>query len=107
MPLTWSQTVIAFGNADYTWAEISIALELAQVTDGVSSRRRREDIYKKLFQQHPEKKKKTIQLIMKIKGQEIKQGVKIPNQVDVTLKDIDLIISEVLNVKPEVAVDVT
>jgi hypothetical protein len=44
---------------------------------------------------------------MKIKGQEIKQGVKIPNQVDVTLKDIDLIISEVLNIKPEVAIDVT
>tara|TARA_R110000824_G_scaffold51910_2_gene144353 strand:+ start:3166 stop:3411 length:246 start_codon:yes stop_codon:yes gene_type:complete len=74
---------------------------------GTGSRRRRDQTYQELFQQYPEKKKKTIQLIMKIKGQEIKQGVKIPNQVDVTLKDIDLIISEVLNVKPEVAVDVT
>lgn len=106
MPLTWSQITVAFKNAAYTFAEISIALELF-LLGGTGSRRRRDQTYQELFQQHPEKKKKTIQLIMKIKGQEIKQGVKIPNQVDVTLKDIDLIISEVLNVKPEVAIDVT
>ena len=106
MPLTWSQITVAFKNAAYTFAEISIALELF-LLGGTGSRRRRDQTYQELFQQYPEKKKKTIQLIMKIKGQEIKQGVKIPNQVDVTLKDIDLIISEVLNIKPEVAIDVT
>jgi|TARA_R110001592_G_scaffold228669_1_gene485170 hypothetical protein len=106
MPLTWTQTITAFANTHYTWSEVSIALELF-LLGGTGSRRRRDQTYQELFQQYPEKKKKTIQLIMKIKGQEIKQGVKIPNQVDVTLKDIDLIISEVLNVKPEVAVDVT
>jgi len=106
MPLTWSQTITAFANTHYTWADVSIALELF-LKGGTGAYRRRKKTYEEFFQQHPEKKKKTIQLIMKIKGQEIKQGVKIPNQVDVTLKDIDLIISEVLNVKPEVAVDVT
>ena len=105
MPLTWTQTITAFANTHYTWAEISIALELF-LKGGTGSRRRREDIYEKLFQQYPQKKEKTVELIMKIKGKQIKQGVKIPEQVDVSLKDIDLIISEVLNVKPEVTVDV-
>mgnify|MGYP003628964469 CR=1 FL=1 len=106
MPLTWGQVSVAFRNATYTFAEISVALELFLI-GGYAAGRKREGLYNKFFEQNPKKKKKTVHLIMKIKGQEIKQGVNIPDQVDVTLKDIDLIISEVLNIKPEVAIDVT
>lgn len=105
MPLTWSQITVAFKNATYTFAEISIALELF-LKGGTGSRRRREQAYQEFFQQNPQKKKKTVELIMKIKGRQIKQGVKIPEQIDVSLSEIDLIISEVLNIKPEVTVDV-
>ena len=51
----------------------------------------------------PLKKKKVIELILKVKGKTIKDNVKIPTNVDIALSNIDLVIQEVLN-KPSVNV---
>ena len=49
----------------------------------------------------PEKKKKVIELILKVKGKTIKDKAKIPTNVDIALSNIDLVIQEVLK-KPSV-----
>ena len=52
------------------------------------------------------KLKKFIHLILKVKGQEIKETSKVPKEMDITLSDIDLVIQEVLMKKPTVKVNV-
>ena len=63
-------------------------------------------MYGELFREHPDKKKKFIHLILKVKGQEIKETSKVPKEMDITLSDIDLVIQEVLMKKPTVKVNV-
>ena len=43
---------------------------------------------------------------MKVRGQTIKQDAEVPEKSEVTVSDIDLIISEILNIKPKVEVNV-
>jgi len=100
MPITFGQANIAFTSARYTFAEFSVAYELSLIKDGKSSRK---EIFERMFKREPEKKRKVIELILKVKGKTIKDNVKIPTNVDVALSNIDLVIQEVLN-KPSVNV---
>tara|TARA_R110000824_G_scaffold285757_3_gene473885 strand:- start:675 stop:998 length:324 start_codon:yes stop_codon:yes gene_type:complete len=106
MPLTWNQISVAFSNAKYTFAEISIALELFLLKGGYSGYKRRQQVYGDFFKSNPEKKKQVVKLVMKVKGQTIKQDAKVSKKTKVTVSDIDLIISEILNIKPKVEVHV-
>tara|TARA_A100001391_G_C5068694_1_gene277788 strand:- start:1023 stop:1343 length:321 start_codon:yes stop_codon:yes gene_type:complete len=106
MPLTWSTATERWTRVTYTWQEVAIALEIALLGGGKSQRRKKE-LYGELFREHPDKKKKFIQLVLKVKGQEIKESSKIPMDMDITLSDIDLVIQEVLNKRPQVKINVT
>ena len=97
---------MAFSNAKYTFAEISIALELFLLKGGYSGYKRRQQVYGDFFKSNPEKKKQVVKLVMKVKGQTIKQDAKVSKKTKVTVSDIDLIISEILNIKPKVEVHV-
>ena len=99
---TWSTSNISWTEAVYTWADFSTAYELAQVGGTYS---KRDEIYADLFRQRPEKKKKVIELIMKVKSNKYKEKVEIPMNAKVALSDIDLVIQEVLN-KPMVNINV-
>ena len=96
MGATFGQALIAFGGAQFTFGEFSVAYELSLVTDvgGVYTRKK---LYDQMFQKDPDKKKKVIELILKVKGKTIKDNVKIPTNVDIALSNIDLVIQEVLN----------
>ena len=61
---TWSTSDITWTESVYTFAEFSVAYELSQVGGTYS---KRDLIYADLFRQRPEKKKKVIELIMKVK----------------------------------------
>ena len=96
MGATFGQALIAFGGAQFTFGEFSVAYELSLVTD-VGGRYKRKQLYDKMFQKDPDKKRKVIELILKVKGKTIKDKAKIPTNVDIALSNIDLVIKEVLN----------
>tara|TARA_R100000008_G_scaffold47947_1_gene28448 strand:- start:398 stop:712 length:315 start_codon:yes stop_codon:yes gene_type:complete len=100
MPTTFGQANIAFGAAQFTFGEFSVAYELSLVTD-VGGRYKRKELYDQLFEKDKEKKRKVIELILKVKGKTIKDKAKIPTDVDIALSNIDLVIQEVLK-KPSV-----
>ena len=99
---TWSTSNVNWTKAVYTWGDFSVAYELSQVGGTYS---KRDLIYADLFRQRPDKKKKVIELIMKVKSNKYKEKVEIPMNAKVALSDIDLIIQEVLN-KPMVNINV-
>ena len=94
MPTTFGQANIAFGGASFTFGEFSVAYELSLVKDGKASRK---ELFKRMFNREPEKKKKVIELILKVKGKTIKDNVEIPTNMDIALSNIDLVIQEVLH----------
>ena len=98
MGATFGQALIAFGGAQFTFGEFSVAYELSLVVGGTYKRKQ---LYNQMFQKDPGKKKKVIELILKVKGKTIKDKAKIPTNVDIALSNIDLVIQEVLK-KPSV-----
>jgi len=100
MSTTFGQANIAFGGALFTFGEFSVAYELSLITD-VGGVYRRKQLYDEMFQKDPDKKRKVIELILKVKGKTIKDKAKIPTNVDIALSNIDLVIQEVLK-KPSV-----
>ena len=98
MPTTFNQAHIPFGGATFTFGEFSIAYELSLVVGGTYKRK---ELYNQIFEKDKEKKRKVIELILKVKGKTIKDKAKIPTDVDIALSNIDLVIQEVLN-KPSV-----
>ena len=99
---TWSTSDVNWKESVYTWGDFSVAYELSQVGGTYS---KRDLIYADLFRQRPDKKKKVIELIMKVKSNKYKEKVEIPMNAKVALSDIDLVIQEVLN-KPMVIINV-
>ena len=100
---TWSTSTIFWTDSVYTWSDFSVAYELNQV--GGRGSYRRDQIYADFFKERPDKKKKVIELIMKVKSNKYKEKVEIPMDAKVALSDIDLVIQEVLN-KPMVNINV-
>ena len=94
MPTTFTQAHIPFGGTQFTFGEFSVAYELSLVVGG---KYRRKELYNQIFEKDKEKKRKVIELILKVKGKTIKDNVKIPTNVDIALSNIDLVIQEVLN----------
>ena len=99
---TWSTSNLNWTESVYTFAEFSVAYELSQVGGTYS---KRDLIYADLFRQSPDRNKKVIELIMKVKKNKYKEKVEIPMNAKVALSDIDLVIQEVLN-KPMVNINV-
>ena len=108
MPITWGGADVSPATlksdsetAAFTWTEFSVAYEL-YLLRGYAHKYKREEIYSDLFKDKS-KKKKVIELIMKVKSDKIKQKVEIPLDAKVSLSDIDLVIQEVL-FKPKVTI---
>ena len=97
MPITWGSADISPAQlkasselATFTWSEFSTAYE-AYLLRGYSKKE-----YNLFYNQNLDKKKKMINLILKVKGKTIKDNVIIPTNVDIALSNIDLVIQEVL-----------
>ena len=99
---TWSTSIVTWTESVYTFSDFTTAYELAQVGGTYT---KRYQAYDDLFRQRPDKKKKVIELIMKVKSNKYKEKVEIPMNAKVALSDIDLVIQEVLN-KPTVNINV-
>ena len=99
---TWSTSVVTWTESVYTFSDFTTAYELSQVGGTYT---KRDQLYGDLFKQRPDKKKKVIELIMKVKSNKYKEKVEIPLDAKVALSDIDLVIQEGLN-KPTVNINV-
>ena len=106
MPTTWTRADTTWSAAAYTWSDFSVATELlyAAVDDGIAGAYKRDQIYADFFKDRA-KKKRVIELIMKVKSNKIKQKVEIPLDAKIALSDIDMVIQEVLQ-KPMVSINV-
>ena len=104
MPTTWIKSDITWSAAAYTWSDFSLAYELF-LLGGRGGAYRRDQIYADLFKDRT-KKRKVIELIMKVKSNKIQQKVEIPTDIKIALSDIDMVIQEVLQ-KPTVNIHVS
>ena len=98
MPITWDGADVSPSQlsensqlAGFTWSEFSTAYEAYLKRGGY----RKKD-YREFYNQNLDKKKRMINLILKVKGKTIKDNVIIPTNVDIALSNIDLVIQEVL-----------
>ena len=105
MPITWGDADISPSQlaanselATFTWSEFSVAYD-AYLKRG---NYRRKD-YNEFYNQNLDKKKKMVSLILKVKGETIKDDATIPMDMDISLTDIDMVINEVL-LKPKVKI---
>ena len=110
MPTTWTTAITSWSLATYTWSDFSIAYELSLIGE-VGGRYKRDKWGRAIdgpyadFFKDQEKKRKVIELIMKVKSNQIKQKVEIPLNTQIALSDIEMVIQEVLN-KPMVNINV-
>ena len=111
MPTIWTNAETKWSAAAYTWSDFSIAYELDQIGGRAGGYKRDkwgrviDGPYSDFFKD-PEKKRKVIELIMKVKSNKIKQKVEIPMDTKIALSDIDMVIQEVLQ-KPTVNIHVS
>ena len=89
---------VVWGDNPYTWDDVSLAIEVAEIIDdtdgkGTHSRREREE---KLHQLDNDKKKRLIHLICRVKGEKVYDEEKAVGDIQIKLKDAELVIKEVL-----------
>ena len=105
MPTTWSGADISPAvlakstETQFSWTEFSVAYELYKLR---GKTRRYDEAYSDFFKDKS-KKRKVVELIMKVKSNKIKQKVEIPLDAKISLSDIDMVIQEVL-FKPQVKI---
>ena len=83
---------IIWSDNPYTWGDVSLLLE---IIDGIGTinRRARLDWY---LNKHPNKKKRLVRLICRVRGEKVYDETKEISEVKVTLEDVDMVIKEVL-----------
>ena len=88
-------TSVVWGNNSFTWGDVALAIEVADVIDGKGtySRRERED---RLNVLDKDKKKRLIRLICRVKGEKVYDEQKEVGEVDIKLEDAELVVNEVL-----------
>ena len=82
-------TSTIWGDNPFTWGDVSLAAEIAEVIDGVGYKRRKErldDLFK-----DEDKKKRFIHLICRIKGEKVYDDKVEVKDVDVKVEDAELI----------------
>ena len=89
-------TSVVWGSNPFTWDDVALAIEVADVIDGKGtySRRERED---KLNGLDKNKKKRLIRLICRVKGEKVYDEQKEVGEVDIKLEDAEVVVNEVLS----------
>ena len=87
-------TSVVWGNNDFTWGDVSLAAEIAEVIDGVGYKRRKERL-DKLFKDE-DKKKRFIHLICRIKGEKVYDDKVEVKDVDVSVEDAELVVETIV-----------
>ena len=83
-----------WGNNPFTWNDVALAVEIAEVIDGVGYTRRKERL-DNLFKDE-EKKKKFIHLVCRIKGEKVYDDKVEVKDVDVKVEDAELVVETIV-----------
>ena len=83
-----------WSNNPFTWGDVSLAVEIAEVIDGVGYTKRKERL-DKLFKDE-DKKKRFIHLICRIKGEKVYDDVTEVGDVDVKVEDAELVVETIV-----------
>ena len=86
-------TSVVWGNNPFTWDDVALAIEVADVIDGTYSRRERED---RLNDIDKNKKKRLIRLICRIKGEKVYDNEVEVKDVDVSVEDAELVVETLI-----------
>ena len=87
-------TSTIWGDNPFTWGDVSLAAEIAEVIDGVGYTRRKERL-DNLFKDE-DKKKRFIHLICRIKGEKVyDEKVEVQN-IDVKVEDAELVVETIV-----------
>ena len=99
-PIKWEDADFKWEKAPttgtpYTWDEVLLVEEVVVESDGASG----DEIAWNVNQLDPEKKKRFIKLVCKVKGIETYSGQKtIREDIEVTAEDIEMVVKEVLGI---------
>ena len=83
-----------WGNNPFTWDDVALAVEIADVIDGVGYTRRKErldDLFK-----DEEKKKRFIHLVCRIKGEKVYDDKVEVKDIDVKIEDAELVVETIV-----------
>ena len=83
-----------WGNNPFTWSDVALAVEIADVIDGVGYTRRKERL-DKLFKDE-EKKKRFIHLVCRIKGEKVYDDKVEVKDIDVKVEDAELVVETIV-----------
>lgn len=89
---TWNNANIIWNDNPYTWNEVLFALQI--LNNGGAS-------LDNVVLQSPDKKRKFIKLLCKVQGQTYEE-TKDVSDIKISVSDIDLVLSEVLNINIKV-----
>ena len=85
-----------WGNNDFTWSDVALAVEVADViTKGGSSYKRRKENLEKLLQD-TDKKKRLIHLICRIKGEKVYDDKVEVKDIDIKVEDAELVVETIV-----------
>ena len=87
-------TSVVWGSNSFTWGDVSLAAEIAEVIDGVGYKRRKERL-DKIFKDE-EKKKRFIHLICRIKGEKVYDDEVEVKDVNVSVEDAELVVETLI-----------
>ena len=91
--IKWEDADFRWNDNPHTWDEVLLVAEVT--SDGASG----DEIAYNVNQLDPEKKKRFIRLICKVKGLETYSGQKtIRDDIEVTAEDCELVVKEVLGI---------
>ena len=83
---------IIWGNNEYTWGDVQFVQE---IVDGVGTGRRRQDRLNNILKDE-EKKKRLIHLICRVKGEKVFDEDIEVKDVQVNVKDVDMITEQII-----------
>jgi hypothetical protein len=83
-----------WGNNPFTWGDVSLAAEIAEVIDGVGYKKRKERL-DNLFKDE-NKKKRFIHLICRIKGEKVYDDKVEVQDIDVKVEDAELVVETIV-----------
>ena len=87
-------TSVVWGSNSFTWGDVSLAAEIAEVIDGVGYKRRKERL-DNLFKDE-DKKKRFIHLICRIKGEKVYDDEVEVKDIDVSVGDAELVVETLI-----------
>jgi hypothetical protein len=96
----WGSTDVRWSNANWLWSECQLAEELTQIYNpGIDASKIYED---NLWNNEPEKRKRLIRLICKVKGEEFDETKEMNTTTKIKVEDIRLVVKSVLDIELKV-----